>query len=521
MQQAGLFIILSAMILGVIYCEEQSFYSIPEGEQVNVLVDPFTAQGVLDEMFLGYAFDTAQFTGGKWWREGSDIRQIAETPDLESTKLRNLVSYLSPSLMRIGGTDCDGAYFCPGEGDCTLPAEYADAFIDKDNRVPSYFTHEDIRRAAEFAQAVGSKIMFCVNVGSGPRDPVSGLWQPDNAQLLIQYANSLPQKDVFYIWEPGNEVNAISFHFNTPVTVDANLFSQDIQTFRTLVNTEDPGALVCAPGCYFHPLTELPPFTEDFMQQSFDYVDIVTWHLYATQSHRTNPAGTVYPASKENLFNEEAISHHRDHAQYVQENSYNKPVWNGECASAQSGGEDGISDTMLDALWYVDWIGIMASEGTSAVVRQVIVGSDYGLLDPETYDPRPTFLAMVMMRRTMAHARLSTDAAREDIKAHAYYHPDNPQWCTVVLVNTEDYPKVGKIKLQGIKVKSAQQWTVWASGDLYSDEASINEEYSTNDGIIPYPEGESVAVNGGIAYPSIPAHSVVFVVLDTGETLVP
>ncbi len=31
----------------------------------------------------------------------------------------------------------------------------------------------------------------------------------------------------------------------------------------------------------------------------------------------------------------------------------------GETASAQCGGEPGVSDTMSDALWYADWIGYL------------------------------------------------------------------------------------------------------------------------------------------------------------------
>ena len=43
------------------------------------------------------------------------------------------------------------------------------------------------------------------------------------------------------------------------------------------------------------------------------------------------------------------------------------PVMNGESASSQCGGQAGVSDTLLDALWFADWIGIMA-EGTAGMI---------------------------------------------------------------------------------------------------------------------------------------------------------
>ena len=107
-------------------------------------------------------------------------------PDLESAKLRRLVSYLAPSRLRIGGTDADAAYFCPEEGGCELPPQYGDAFRSKDSERPGVLTHEDIRRGADFAEAVGARVMFCVNAGPGPRDPQTGRWTPDNARALIR-----------------------------------------------------------------------------------------------------------------------------------------------------------------------------------------------------------------------------------------------------------------------------------------------------------------------------------------------
>ena len=495
--------------------------TMPQGLRVPVAISLSESDGSLDERYLGFAFDTAQFTGGYWWRQGSDERQPEETPDLESPKLRKLASYLAPSRMRVGGTDCDGAYFCPEEGDCVLPGPYAEAFRDDEDRLETFFTHEDIRRAADFAEAVGAKIMFCINMGSGPRDPQTGLWTPDNARLLIQYAKSLPNRDVFEIWEPGNEVNFLSLHFYTPTLVTPWVFAQDLAAFRNLVNEEAPGSPVASPGCYFLPFSSLGDlrFTHDLARLALDRIDIVTWHLYATQSDRcfTVP----YPSTKENLFKKSIVNTHRNFARYVRSAARGKPVMNGESASCQCGGQAGVSDTMLDALWYADWIGLMAEEGTSAVVRQTLVGSEYGMLDPETFDPRPTFLANVLYRRTVEGFHLKTEADRSRIKAHGFCAAGRSGSVTAVLSNPSEDELAVELTLTGADVIHARQWTLDSGGDVTAHRATIEGLHPGADGSIPNPAGTQVHLDQGKAYAEVEPNAVVFVELTPDQPAPP
>ena len=485
----------------------------PEGIRVPVAIDPARPSGTLDERYLGYALDTAQFSGGYWWRQGSEQRQPEETPNLESPKLRRLVSYLAPSRLRIGGTDCDGAYFCPEEGDCELPPSYAEAFRDDEDRLETFLTHEDVRRAADFAAAVGARIMFCVNMGSGPRDPQTGVWTPDNARRLIRYARSLPRGDVFDIWEPGNEVNVLTIHFLTPEPVTPWLFAEDLVAFRAVVDEESPGARVAAPGCYFLPFEPLGDlrFTENLLPAARDLIDIVTWHLYATQSDRCFTAPV--PSNQENLFAPSVVATHRAFARYVEAAAGGLPVMNGESASGQCGGQRGLSDTLLDALWYADWIGLMAEEGTSSVVRQTLVGSDYGMLDPETFDPHPTFLALVMFRRKVEGLRLHTDADRTAVKAHGFCTAGMDGSVTAVLSNPTEEALAVEISLAGSDVRAARQWTLGAGGDLTATRATIEGRPALPDGTIPDPPGSPVHLEAGKAYAAVGANALVFVVL--------
>ena len=331
---------------------------------------------------------------------------ITATPDLESSKLRKLASYLAPSTLRIGGTACDGVYFCPDEGSCSLPPAYANASVDPSSHIPTALTHDKVRRVANFADAIGAQIMFCISMGPGPRNAFTGKWTPDNARELINYAKSLPNGDLFTIWEAGNEVDFIGVHWKMPRLLTPARFNTDLKTFADLVDQEDPEALTVAPGNYFLPFSFLGDFrfTADLMKHD-PPLDWLSWHLYATQSERCPVS--PFPATLEDLFSDDVLKNTEKMARYVAGASNGQPVMNGESASAQCGGQPGVSDTMVDALWYADWLGLMAREGSRMVVRQTLVGTDYGMLDPDTYDPRPTFLVYVMYARTVHRLRLA------------------------------------------------------------------------------------------------------------------
>src|SRR5919201_613535 len=82
-------------------------------------------------------------------------------------------------------------------------------------------------------------------------------------------------------------------------------------------------------------------------------------------------------------------------------------VWLGESGNAQCGGEPGVSDALAGTLWWVDQLGALARRGQRVVFRQTLVGSDYGLLDDQTLDPRPDYWASILWKRVMGTKVLS------------------------------------------------------------------------------------------------------------------
>lgn len=490
---------------------------IPEGERVPVTIDPWVEAGRLDTRYLGFAVDTAQLTGALWWRPGGEQQRSADVPDLESLKLRRLASYLAPSIMRIGGLDCDATYFCRQAGPCEMPASYRDVFTSG-QRVEGVLTHETLRRAADFAAAVGASVLFCINFGVGPRDQTSGEWIADDARLLLRVATSLPNGEVFDIWEPGNEPNAASANFDLPEELTPALFARDLMTLRALVAAEDPGARIVAPGSQMTPAGEVPgPFTEPLMAELAALgeppPDALSWHLYATQSAACPDRS--HPIAATDLFDEVNNDRHRRSARETKDLAGGLPVWNTESASARCGGQAGLSDTMTDALWTADWLGLMAEGGTEVVIRHSLVGADDSLVDPDTLEPRPTLILLAMMKRLVHRVRLATGVDRNRLKAHGYRSTRAETDITAVLTNFGDEPVVARIALTGGEVTEAKQWILSTDGGLTGTVARVNGESTTSEGVIPDPPGVDVAVVEGAAFAEVPPFSVAFVTVAT------
>ena len=73
-------------------------------------------------------------------------------------------------------------------------------------------------------------------------------------------------------------------------------------------------------------------------------------------------------------------------------------LWAGETASANDGGQAGITDTYIDGFWYLDQLGTLAALNVSVFQRQVLVSAhgypmvlDQGASKTPQYLPLPDY----------------------------------------------------------------------------------------------------------------------------------
>ena len=72
-----------------------------------------------------------------------------------------------------------------------------------------------------------------------------------------------------------------------------------------------------------------------------------------------------------------------------------------------------MSDRFVSSLWWLDQLGLLALHEQKVVVRQALVGANYGLLDDTTLAPRPDYFASLLHKRLMGQAVIDVQRAPE------------------------------------------------------------------------------------------------------------
>ena len=79
-----------------------------------------------------------------------------------------------------------------------------------------------------------------------------------------------------------------------------------------------------------------------------------------------------------------------------------------------------MSDTFASSFWWVDQLGLLAERGHSVMIRQTLVGSDYGLLDDETLAPLPDYWVSLLWKQRMGAEVLEVWTDEPDVRLYAH-----------------------------------------------------------------------------------------------------
>jgi hypothetical protein len=352
--------------------------------------------------------------GAPWWSssgkvESSDQGEARPALDFGDARLRALTRALAPAYLRIGGTDADRLVYDVAGGPVAAP--------------PGTFVlsaaHWDALTA--FARALGLEVLFTLNAGPAARD-ASGDWRPDSARALLEHARR--RGDPIAAWELGNEPDIYWNAFGWSHHVSGETYARDFARLRALLS----GARSAGPASAYWPLvgeligpTALLP---EFLAATETPPEIVSWHYYPQQSRRCSVAvrrvrtgRPLDPAELDEFarWSERVRSARDRHAPRA-------ALWLGETANAQCGGEPGVSDRFVGVLWWLDQLGLAARLGNAVVVRQALVGSEYGLLDAPALAPRPDYWASLLWKRRMGERVLAVRTAGENAYLRAYAH---------------------------------------------------------------------------------------------------
>jgi heparanase 1 len=417
----------------------------PADTNAFLTVDTDEAVATVDPRFLSVAVDTAQVVGGRFWSSSGQSEIIGEEDvpeyDFSRPRLRTLASHLAPAFLRIGGSDADRVIYDMSDS----PIEEAPEGFE------FVLTATQLDGVFEFAEALDYEVAFTLNAGIGVRDEAEA-WTPDMARELVTYVVESGYE--VSLWELGNEWNVYGPILNLGVD-----FAQIVADFRAadeLLEELDPGVPFGGPSSAYWPTPGeiIAPVYPNFMAMGgSEIIDIITWHYYPQQSQRCPLRSDPY--EPEGILNAEGLDRGITWAEEVQsvrdEQAPGMPIWLGESGHAQCGGQPDASDRFEGTFWWMDQLGAMAQRGHQVVVRQTLSGSNYGLIDDETLDPRPDYWASVLWRQLMDVRALGVirDDVAPLVRAYAHCTRDRPGAVTVLAINLDPERSV-RVEVDGL-----------------------------------------------------------------------
>jgi heparanase len=383
-----------------------------------VSVDPAKMPriGTVDLRFESYNIEMAEVTGGNFWKpydtqrspgaQAPQLTQSALIPagmnpnmyqyrppiNLTNPRLRELAAALGPAYVRVSGTWANTVYFA----DSDSPPEEAPAGFS------GVLTRKEWKGVIDFVRAVNGELVTSFATSAGTRN-AQGVWTPKEASAWLTYTKSV-----------GGQIGAAEFMNEpdyaamggAPKGYNSADYGHDIAVFGPWLKRNSPATAFLGPGSVGE-----GPFamemsgmlhSEDLLRATGPIFDIFSYHLYAAASQRCASMGENFQTTAAAALSEEWLSRPEKIDRYYTSLrdgfEPRKPLWITETADAACGGNPWAS-TFLDTFRYLIEHAGLARRGVKVIMHNTLTSSDYGLLDQNTFEPRPNYWASVLWHR--------------------------------------------------------------------------------------------------------------------------
>ncbi len=381
----------------------------------------------VDPCYLSFSIDISVLAGGFWWEGSQGVRKGLGTLripplDLNIKKLDLLVKALGPSYLRVGGSEADKIHYFES---------------DEKGMEVLVLTRQMWDNLHAFIQRNDLKFAFTFKYGLFKRKH-HGEWNGTEIQQLLRYSKEKAYP--IHVCELGNELNAYwAFHGLRSQPGPRNL-ARDYATFTQLVKRYYPEIKICGPGSAFWPrLGEaIKPFsniTKKFLESSTTQLDIVDWHYYPFQSDRS-PVRTRSATEKRavDVKSFEYFSQYSKKLRHMRDiHQPEAELWTGETGSAQCGGQPKISDRFASCFWWADQLGQGAELGQKVMIRQSLIGGDYGLIDRLSMKPRPDYWVSWLWAQLMGEKVYQLDNPNSSVRAYCHSHKNSDDMCLLLI----------------------------------------------------------------------------------------
>jgi heparanase len=433
-----------------------------------VSLDPakMPAIGTVDERFQSYNIEMVEVIGGRFWKPyvSTTNESKAQEPDpqagftpaginpnlyryrapidLSNPRLRKLAAALSPAYVRVSGTWANSAYFQDSEN--AAPANAPSGFS-------GVLTRAEWKGVIDFSRAVNAEIVTSVATGAGSRD-AQGAWAADQARQLFDYTKSAGGR--IAATEFMNEPTYAAMG-GAPKGYDAASYGRDVAVFRTFLRKTAADTLFLGPGSVGEGPFAMPMGggvlkSEDLLHAAGPVFDVFSYHLYAAASERCASMGASSQTTAAAALSQDWLSRPEKigafYADLRERFEPGKSLWITETADAACGGNPWAS-TFLDTFRYLVQHATLAQRGVKVIMHNTLASSDYGLLDENTFAPRPNYWAALLWRRLMGATVLDPHTSPiPNLYVYAHCLQNHPGGVTLLVINA-DLQQVHEIAL--------------------------------------------------------------------------
>jgi hypothetical protein len=144
--------------------------------------------------------------------------------------------------------------------------------------------------------------------------------------------------------------------------------------------------------------------SEDLLRATGPVFDIFSYHLYAAASNRCASVAADSQTTAAAALSAEWLSRPEKitafYADLRDRFEPGKPLWITETADAACGGNP-WAPTFVDTFRYLVEHARLAQLGVKVIMHNTLASSDYGLLDENTFEPRPNYWVSLLWHKLM------------------------------------------------------------------------------------------------------------------------
>ncbi len=448
---------------------------------LSIHLDEMKHIGTVDERFQSYNIEMAEVIGGRFWKPynkftektqvnssmavGIDTSMFeAMAPvNLYSQRLRKLAAALGPACVRVSGTWANTVYFQNND---------AEHLNEPPNGFKGVLTRSQWKGVIDYSKAVDAKLVTSFAISDGVRDS-GGIWTPVEAKKIVDYTKSIGGN--IYAAELFNEPS-IASSGGGPKEYNASAFAKDIAVFTKFAHTSLPDMLIAGPGSAGEGAQLLPKSmplitSEDMLSaEPRPKFDIFSYHFYGAVSQRCAFLGKDLSTTPEDALTEKWLSKTSTvfdfYKQLRDEYEPDKPIWLTETADAACGG-DPWAVTFLDCFRYLGQMGRLAKEGVSIIFHNTLAASEYGMLEHDTYTPRPKYWAALLWANLMGTEVYDAGEGKPGVYIYAHNLKGHKNGRSLLVINTNQSATIVDVP------KNAQQYTL-TSDELQGKTVKLN-----------------------------------------------